>query len=204
MIGWIVAEVVWALLILLLLAVVSSESTILMLRRSTAEPPGAVSSTDPIVHSGHTTRPDKGDTMVLTAHRRLIAVLLTVGLAFAFLMAVNANTPAKANSPALTKLYNDTSGTLGARFHTNWGTWVDLNVGAHSWQGEVKGNTAYEPRAIWGGPGWCFNWHYTVPGQPAGAGHTYCGGTNGSWANIYLGEGSTQNYDVHVTAIFRG
>jgi hypothetical protein len=118
MIGWIVAEVVWTLLILLLLALVSSESTILMLRRSTAEPPGAVSSTDPVVHSGHTTRPDKGDLMVLTTHRRLIAVLMTIGLAFAFLMATSANTPAKANSTALTRVFNDTGNARSASSST--------------------------------------------------------------------------------------
>jgi hypothetical protein len=205
MIGWIVVEAVWTLLILLLLAIVSSESAILMLRRSTAEPPGAVSSTDPVVHSGHTTRPDKGDLMVLTTHRRLIAVLMTIGLAFAFLMATSASTPAKANSTALTRVFNDTgNATIGVQFHTNYGTWATLNIGPHSWQGEVRGNTAYEPRSIHLGAGWCIDWHYTVPGHPAGGTARACGGSAGGWLNIYLGDSHTQDYDVHVTAVYPG
>lgn len=134
--------------------------------------------------------------------KALIALLTAIGLMFGVGMA----SPAQANSLAATKVWNDTPDTIGVEFHTlTTGHWVWMNVGPYQWQGEVYGNMEYEPRIINLGADWCLDYYFWVQGSAPGPTYQACGGIYGGKLNIYLGDGFTTNYDVHVNSVwYRG
>jgi hypothetical protein len=146
------------------------------------------------------------DTIKRLVMAALVAVALAVGLGTV------AASPAAANDNAYAKIWNSTNHTgstavgIGATFAHNWdsGTsYIVVNPG--TWQGEISGNTAYEPRSFYVGPNWCVMYAFRLWGSPKGQDTWVCGGSTGVWTNIFFGPGNTYNYDVLLeTAFNRG
>lgn len=84
------------------------------------------------------------------------------------------------------------------QFHQSWGGFTSRNVGACVVDGELNGNTSYEPRQFYVGPHWCVSWWYKVSGYAAGPVNYTQGGNTGAWQNIYLGDGYPNSYRVYM------